>query len=80
MPPPADTELRRRTKAEGKSLNAVVIEALPFSTGVGETPIRPASSRYWAEGPTLDILKVNHGPNCSLTLSSPFWPRFFQLS
>jgi len=33
-------ELRRRVKAEGKSLNTVAIEALVRGSGVGESPIR----------------------------------------
>jgi hypothetical protein len=33
-------ELRRRAKAEGKSLNTVAIEALVRGSGLGESPIR----------------------------------------
>lgn len=40
IPPIVDMELRRRVKAEGKSLNTVAIEALVRGSGVGESPIR----------------------------------------
>jgi hypothetical protein len=40
IPPPVDAELRRRAKAEGKSLNTVAIEALIRGAGLGETPLR----------------------------------------
>jgi len=40
IPPLLDSELRRRAKREGKSLNAVVIEALVQGAGLGETPSR----------------------------------------
>jgi hypothetical protein len=36
----ADRELRRRAKAEGKSLNTVAIEALIRGSGLGENPVR----------------------------------------
>ena len=35
-----DSELRRRAKREGKSLNAVAIEALVRGAGLGEPPLR----------------------------------------
>ena len=38
IPPLLDSELRRRAKREGKSLNAVVVEALVRGAGLGETP------------------------------------------
>jgi hypothetical protein len=40
IPPILDSELRRRAKDEGKSLNAVAIEALVRGAGLGETAIR----------------------------------------
>ena len=40
IPLTVDQELRRRAKAEGKSLNTVAIEALIRGSGVGENPIR----------------------------------------
>jgi hypothetical protein len=40
IPPAVGPELRRRAKAEGKSLNTVAIEALVRGCGLGESPIR----------------------------------------
>jgi hypothetical protein len=40
IPPIVDLELRRRAKAEGKSLNTVAIEALVRGSGVSKSPIR----------------------------------------
>jgi hypothetical protein len=40
IPPLVDSALRRRAKAEGKSLNTVAIEALIRGSGLGESPIR----------------------------------------
>jgi hypothetical protein len=40
IPPILDSELRRRAKDEGKSLNAVAIEALIRGAGLGETVLR----------------------------------------
>ncbi len=40
IPPALDSELRRRAKDEGKSLNAVAIEALIRGAGLGETALR----------------------------------------
>ena len=40
IPPPLDSELRRRAKSEGKSLNSVAIEALIRGVGLGETALR----------------------------------------
>jgi hypothetical protein len=40
VPPIVDLELRRRAKAEGKSLNTVAIEALVRGSGLGESPVR----------------------------------------
>jgi hypothetical protein len=40
IPPILDSELRRRAKTEGKSLNAVAIEALARGAGLGDTALR----------------------------------------
>jgi hypothetical protein len=40
IPPILDSELRRRAKTEGRSLNAIAIEALVRGAGLGETPLR----------------------------------------
>jgi hypothetical protein len=40
IPAILDTELRRRAQAEGRSLNAIAIEALVRGTGLGERPLR----------------------------------------
>jgi hypothetical protein len=40
IPPLLDSELRRRAKDEGKSLNAVAVEALIRGAGLGETALR----------------------------------------
>jgi hypothetical protein len=40
IPPTVDSELRRRAKAQGKSLNTVAVEALIQGAGLGEAPIR----------------------------------------
>jgi len=40
VPPGVDHELRRRARIEGKSLNAVAIEALIRGAGLGDTPMR----------------------------------------
>jgi hypothetical protein len=40
IPPDVDLELRRRAKAEGKSLNTVAIEALIRGSGLSGSPIR----------------------------------------
>jgi hypothetical protein len=40
IPPIVDLELRRKAKAEGKSLNTVAIEALIRGSGVGESQVR----------------------------------------
>lgn len=51
-------ELRRRAKAEGKSLNTVVIETLVRGTGLSETPVRHRDLGdivgTWLEDPELD--------------------------
>lgn len=38
IPQAVDSELRRRAKDEGKSLNTIAIEALIRGAGLGETP------------------------------------------
>lgn len=40
IPPSLDNELRRRARTEGKSLNAIAIEALIRGAGLAETPVR----------------------------------------
>jgi len=40
IPPLLDSELRRRARVEGKSLNTVALEALARGTGLGETSLR----------------------------------------
>jgi hypothetical protein len=40
IPSILDSELRRRARSEGKSLNAVAIEALVRGAGLGEMPLR----------------------------------------
>jgi hypothetical protein len=40
IPPAVDSELRRRAKAERKSLNTIAIEALVRATGLGDAPLR----------------------------------------
>jgi len=40
IPPLLDSELRRRARVEGKSLNTVAVEALARGTGLGETALR----------------------------------------
>jgi hypothetical protein len=43
IPPMLDSELRRRAKVEGKSLNAVAVEALVRGAGLGGTSLRQRS-------------------------------------
>jgi hypothetical protein len=40
IPPAVDSELRRRAKAEGKSLNTVAVEALIRGARLGDAPVR----------------------------------------
>jgi hypothetical protein len=58
IPPPVDAELRRRARAEGKSLNTVVIETLIHGTGLSETPVRHRDlsdiAGTWQEDPDFD--------------------------
>jgi hypothetical protein len=58
IPPPLDSELRWRAKEEGKSLNAVAIEALLRGAGLSETPIRQRDlsdiAGSWQEDPEFD--------------------------
>lgn len=53
-----DSELRRRAKAEGKSLNAVAIEALVRGAGLRERPPRQRDlgdvAGTWQEDPDFD--------------------------
>lgn len=39
VPPRVDTELRRRARAAGKSLNAIAIETLERGAGLAEAPV-----------------------------------------
>ena len=59
IPPLLDSELRRRAKNEGKSLNAVVIESLVRGAGLGETAPRYRDLSdivdTWVEDPEFDI-------------------------
>ena len=58
IPPLLDSELRRRAQSEGKSLNAVAIEALVRGAGLGETPLRLRDlgdvAGSWQEDPEFD--------------------------
>jgi hypothetical protein len=58
IPPILDSELRRRAKLEGKSLNTVALEALVRGTGLGEAPIRHRSlddiAGTWQEDTEFD--------------------------
>jgi hypothetical protein len=58
VPPAADHALRRRARAEGKSLNAVAVEALVRGAGVGENPVRHRDlgdiAGTWTEDPAFD--------------------------
>ena len=58
IPPLLDSELRRRAKAEGKSLNSVAVEALVRGIGLSQTKIRQRElgdiAGTWHEDPELD--------------------------
>jgi hypothetical protein len=58
IPPPLDSELRRRAKEEGKSLNAVAVEALLRGAGLSDMPIRQRDlsdiAGTWQEDPEFD--------------------------
>jgi len=58
IPPLLDSELRRRAKVEGKSLNAVALEALTRGAGLVETPLRQRDlsdiAGTWQEDPEFD--------------------------
>jgi hypothetical protein len=58
IPAILDAELRRRAKTEGKSLNAVAIEALVRGAGLGEAPLRHRDlsdvAGTWKEDPDFD--------------------------
>jgi len=58
VPPLLDSELRRRARVEGKSLNAVALEALSRGTGLGETSLRQRTledvAGTWREDRDLD--------------------------
>lgn len=63
IPPLLDSELRRRAKLEGKSLNTVALEALFRGAGLGEMPIRQRSlddiAGTWQEDPEFDRAVVD---------------------
>lgn len=40
IPPLLDSELRQRARSEGKSLNAVAVEAMVRGAGLGDSPTR----------------------------------------
>ena len=58
IPPALDAELRRRARAQGKSLNAVTVEVLIRGAGLGETPVKRRDLSdlvgSWHEDPELD--------------------------
>jgi hypothetical protein len=58
IPPILDSELRRRAKTEGKSLNSVAIEALVRGAGLGEEPVRYRDlsdiAGTWVDDPEFD--------------------------
>jgi hypothetical protein len=58
IPQAVDSELRRRAKDEGKSLNTIAIEALIRGAGLGETPVRHRDlgdiAGTWQEDPDFD--------------------------
>jgi hypothetical protein len=63
IPPTVDSELRRRAKAEGKSLNTVALEALIRGSGLGESPIHQRDlgdvAGTWHEDPNFDQAVTN---------------------
>lgn len=58
IPATLDAEIRRRAKAEGKSLNSVAVEALGRGMGLGQTPLRQRDlgdiAGTWQEDPEFD--------------------------
>jgi len=58
IPPILDSELRRRAKAEGRSLNAIALEALIRGAGLTDTPLRQRDlgdiAGTWQEDPEFD--------------------------
>jgi hypothetical protein len=58
IPAVLDSELRRRAKTEGKSLNTVAIEALVRGAGLGEARVRQRDlgdvAGTWQEDPEFD--------------------------
>lgn len=58
IPPRLDAELRRQAKSQGKSLNAVAIEAMVRGAGLGEMPLRlhdlSGIAGTWQEDPEFD--------------------------
>jgi hypothetical protein len=68
IPPIVDMELRRRAKAEGKSLNTVAIEALVRGSGVSESPIRRRDlgdiAGTWQEDRAFDEAVTDQDRHC----------------
>jgi hypothetical protein len=58
IPPTVDSKLRRLAKAQGRSLNAVAVEALVRGAGLGEHPLRQRDlsdiAGTWLEDPEFD--------------------------
>jgi hypothetical protein len=58
VPAAVDQALRRRARAEGKSLNTVAVEALVRGAGLGQDPVRRRElgdiAGTWAEDPAFD--------------------------
>jgi hypothetical protein len=58
VPPRLDAALRARAKAEGKSLNTVVLEALVRGVGLGPESVRQRDLSgivgTWVDDPALD--------------------------
>jgi hypothetical protein len=58
VPPAVDHVLRRRARSEGKSLNAVAVEALARGAGLGDAPQRRRDlgdvAGTWVEDPAFD--------------------------
>ena len=65
IPPALDTELRRRARTSGKSLNAVAVDALKRGAGLGEEPVRQRDvgdvAGTWVQDPEFDrAIKAQH--------------------
>ncbi len=64
IPPFLDSELRRRAKVEGKSLNAVALESLARGVGLNDMPRRYRDlsdiAGTWKEDPEFDKVIADH--------------------